>query len=81
MTSQPRGLRAIGLFVSMFPSLAATPAFAHPGHGLDADGVGLIHFMIDFAHGGGALAVALLALASLGIILTVARAKRTPRGR
>ena len=53
-------------------ALAAPPAFAHPGHGLDSAGVGLLHFLSQPSHGGIALAVAGLLVAG-ALVFTLRR--------
>jgi hypothetical protein len=41
----------------------ADHALAHPGHGLDATDVGLLHFLLEPSHGGTAALLAVIALA------------------
>jgi len=46
----------------------ANTAAAHPGHGLETDGVGLVHFLLQPSHGGVAVVAALvLVVASIVI--------------
>ena len=51
------------IFVAVGLALA-TDAHAHPGHGTDTKGVGLLHFLLAPSHGGTA---ALLVVVVLGI--------------
>jgi hypothetical protein len=53
--------------VAMLGAVATTAA-AHPGHGLETDGVGLVHFLLQPSHGGIA-AVAALALVAASIVV------------
>ena len=58
--------------------LAGTkPALAHPGRGLDASGVGLLHFLLDLSHGGAAVLVA--AVAAGVIVIAELEARRGER--
>jgi hypothetical protein len=45
-------------------TLLATPAAAHPGHGFETDGVGLVHFLLQPSHGGIAVVLALVLVAA-----------------
>ena len=42
----------------------ATTATAHPGHGIETDGVGLVHFLLQPSHGGIAAVAALVLIAA-----------------
>ena len=55
-----------------FLALAET-ALAHPGHGLDTSGVGLLHFLLDLGHGGSALLVAIVVACVAAIAVSEAR--------
>ena len=69
--------RALSILATMIVTfgLAATlapRAFAHPGHGLDTTGVGLLHFLLQPSHGGIALVVA-VALAGFALLRKLRR--------
>jgi hydrogenase/urease accessory protein HupE len=53
--------RALSTLSTMTVILALTAprAMAHPGHGLDTTGVGLLHFLFQPSHGGVAFAIAI----------------------
>ena len=54
--------------------LVASSALAHPGHGVDSSGLGLVHFLLETSHGGsGAVLVAMTTLAIACIGLAEAR--------
>jgi hypothetical protein len=55
----------------------ATEAGAHPGHGLDSSGVGLLHYLLDLSHGGKFVMLALVGLAVVAI--AIAEARRSQR--
>jgi hypothetical protein len=56
----------------------ASSALAHPGHGVDPSGVGLLHFLLETSHGGsGAILVAMTTLA----IACIGRARARSRAR
>lgn len=42
----------------------STPAAAHPGHGVETDGVGLVHFLLQPSHGGVAVVLAFVLVAA-----------------
>jgi hypothetical protein len=67
------GIRRFGFSLVAVSILGAVDAHAHPGHGLDAHAAGLLHFMLDPAHGG---IVALAALAVFAAARVVARGHR-----
>jgi uncharacterized membrane protein YdcZ (DUF606 family) len=49
-------------------TLLATSVAAHPGHGLETDGVGLVHFVLQPSHGGVAVVLA-FALVAASIVV------------
>jgi hypothetical protein len=64
---------AAGLCLGVVPS-----ALAHPGHGGDSSGVGLLHFLLEISHGGsGAILVVAttFAIACIGIANARSRAR------
>jgi hypothetical protein len=65
---------AAGLCFGVVPS-----ALAHPGHGVDSSGVGLLHFLLEISHGGSRaiLVVATtFAIACIGIANPRSRARK-----
>jgi MYXO-CTERM domain-containing protein len=55
-----RGLSILTTMIVTFglAAMLAPRAWAHPGHGLDTTGVGLLHFLLQPSHGGIALVAA-----------------------
>jgi len=65
---------AAGLCFGVVPS-----ALAHPGHGVDSSGVGLLHFLLEISHGGSGpvlMVVATLAIARIEIAKARSRARK-----
>ena len=50
--------------VAVILGVFATTAPAHPGHGHETDGVGLVHFLLQPSHGGIAAVAALVVVAA-----------------
>lgn len=67
--------RALSILTATFATfwLASGPAAAHPGHGLDATGTGLVHFLLQPTHGG---LIVVVAVALLAASLTIKRSRR-----
>ena len=63
----------VGLCFAVAPA-----ALAHPGHGVDSSGVGLLHFLLEISHGGG---IAILAMAAIVTITLIGVAKSRNRAR
>jgi len=58
-------LMAMSIAAASGVACVASEAIAHPGHGLDSGGTGLLHYLLDLSHGGG---LALLAIACLAVV-------------
>jgi uncharacterized membrane protein YphA (DoxX/SURF4 family) len=51
----------------------AANAAAHPGHGLDSSGVGLLRYLLDLSHGGMSVLLVILGAGIAAIALSEAR--------
>ena len=67
MNQRARSILATMIVTFSLTATLAPRAFAHPGHGLDTTGIGLLHFLLQPSHGGITLvgAVALAAFVAL----------------